>query len=93
MIAESGKVFYAGESTQFELPNNQVVTTLKEFKLSNDESNTEQVVDVACGNRYNLYVTNKGRVWAAGKSFLRRVGMDSENAVPLHLPNEPGLVV
>jgi alpha-tubulin suppressor-like RCC1 family protein len=86
-------VFYAGESTEFELPNNSTVTTLKEFKLSNDEANPESIIDIACGNRYNLYVTSKGRVWASGRQFLKRVGMDSESAVPLHLPNEPGLSV
>lgn len=67
VIAESGKVFYAGESTEFELPNNSTVNTLKEFKLSSDESFAENVIDIACGNRYNLYVTDKGKVWASGR--------------------------
>jgi len=89
-IAESGKTFYAGESTEFELPNNTTTAQFKEFKLSNDETNKELVVDISCGNRYNLYVTDKGRIWASGRQFLKRVGMDSEAAVPLHLPIENG---
>lgn len=67
VIAESGKVFFVGESTDFELPNNSTVAALKEFKLSSDEANAETIIDIACGNHYNLFVTNKGRLWASGK--------------------------
>ena len=93
VIAESGKTFFVGEPSEFELPNNSTVSAFKEFKLSNDEANTESILDVACGNRYNLFATNKGRVWASGKQFLKRVGMDSESAVPLHFSSEAGMQV
>jgi alpha-tubulin suppressor-like RCC1 family protein len=86
VIDTVGKTFFSGESEEFELPNNTTSASLKEFKLSNDESNTEKIVDIACGHSYNLFVTDKGKLWATGRKFLKRVGLDSEVPINITLP-------
>jgi len=78
VIGKSGKTFYCGESIEFELPNNTTAAAFKEFKLTTDETNTEKIVDISCGIWYNLFVTDKGKLWANGRKFLKRVGLDSE---------------
>lgn len=78
VIDKEGKTFYCGESVEFELMNDATSIPFKEFKLSSDESNTDKIVDIALGIWYNLYVTDKGKLWASGRKFLKRVGMDSE---------------
>lgn len=90
VIAKSGKTFYMGESNEFELPNNTNSNSFKEFKLSTDEANTEKIVDISLGMWYNLYVTDKGKVWATGRKFLKRVGIDSDVAMCLTLPVTDG---
>jgi alpha-tubulin suppressor-like RCC1 family protein len=68
------------------LPNNSNTAALKEFKLTSDEINPEKIVDIACGYHYNLFVTEKGKLWAAGRKFLKRVGLDSEAPIMVNLP-------
>jgi alpha-tubulin suppressor-like RCC1 family protein len=89
VIDKEGKTFYCGESVEFELPNDATIAAFKEFKLTSDEANTERIVDIACGIWYNLYVTDKGKLWASGRKFLKRLGLDSEVPSQLNLPVTP----
>jgi alpha-tubulin suppressor-like RCC1 family protein len=87
VIAKDGKTYYMGESVESELPNDSNQTSLAEFKLTKDESNTEKIVEVACGIWYNLYVTDQGKLWASGRKFLKRVGIDSKDITEINMPN------
>ncbi len=66
-----------GSCKDFCLPGDTSVSKFKEFKLTNDET-TDKIVEVSCGNNYNIYVTDKGKVWATGKAFLKKMGLESE---------------
>lgn len=88
VITESGKCFMQGSSKQFNLPKDESVSAFKEFKLPDD---TEEIVHVSCGNHYTVYTTKSGKVWATGRQFLKRLGIDSD--IPNPLPNPTNLKV
>ena len=89
VIYKEGKTFYCGQSFDFELPNNIQTDQLKEFKLTNDEANTDKIVEISNGHWYNLFVTDSGKLWASGRKFLKRFGIDSEIPAPINLPTTP----
>ena len=75
-IAKSGKTFFKGVSREFNLPYDKTVDSFTELKLPiSDKDAQENIVDIACGNQYNLLVTDKGKLWALGRPFLKRVGI------------------
>jgi alpha-tubulin suppressor-like RCC1 family protein len=90
VIDKEGKTFYCGESEEYELPNNATAAQFKEFKLTTEESNTEKIIDISTGIWYNLYVTDKGNLWATGRKFLKRCGIDSEVCVTLPITSKEG---
>lgn len=86
VITKDQKTYYLGESMECELPNDTKQSSFAEFKLTKDESNTEKIVDIACGIWYNLFVTDQGKLWASGRKFLKRVGIDSKDCTQISLP-------
>jgi hypothetical protein len=54
--------------------------------LPTDPEHPEKIVDISCGIWYNLFVTDKGKLWASGRKFLKRVGLDSEVVSNIALP-------
>ena len=89
VIDKEGKTFYCGQSFDFELPNNIQTDQLKEFKLTSDEANTEKIIEISNGYWYNLFVTDAGKLWASGRKFLKRFGIDSEVPAPINLSATP----
>lgn len=86
VISQTGKVYAQGESKSFNLPNDQSMSSFKEFKLP--ESSTEEIIHISCGNHYTVYTTKSGKVWATGRQFLKRLGIDSDVPVQLPVPSE-----
>lgn len=64
-------VYYTGsKSRQLSLPEDANKDKWTEFKLSKEETfDDKQIVDIACGNHYTLFVTTKGNLYAMGQQF------------------------
>lgn len=84
IICEDDKVFYTGTSVDFALPDNNTKNTLTAFKLSNDETFSEKIVHISAGNHYELFVTDKGKLYGMGNRLLKKLGLESET--PIHIP-------
>lgn len=84
VLCEDSTVFYTGTSKQFSLPEDKNCSSWTKFKLSQDKLFKDEIVHVSCGNAFNLFVTNKGKVWGTGNKFLKKIGLESE--VPIQLP-------
>lgn len=85
VITEDGKTYFMGEEVDSELAVDSPQKEFAEFKLTKDESNTEKIVDIACGIWYNLFVTDQGKLWASGRNMLKRLKIDSKEVQPIPL--------
>lgn len=75
VITKSGKTFFCGQiKNSVEWPNQmQPTPEMKEFKLSNDANFEQKIIHVSCGSFYNIFLTNKGQIWAIGEKILERM--------------------
>lgn len=77
VIAKSGKTFFSGFiKDPSEWPSEVKPTNdLKEFKLSNLPNFDQKIVDIACGSYFNVFLTDKGEIWAVGAILLDKLNI------------------
>jgi len=86
LVLEDNAVWYKGSCEGHHFPNDESKGSLTLFKLWNDKEKEEEIVDVASGHAFTLFVTKSGLVWATGNKFLDTIGQNSEAPIQLTLP-------
>ena len=71
LILQDNKIFFKGTSTEFHFPNDESSTNFKFFKLWADTSDEEKIVDLAVGDGFTLFLTDKAKIWAVGDKLLK----------------------
>jgi hypothetical protein len=77
VIAKSGKTFFSGFiKDPSEWPSEVKPTCdLKEFKLSILPNFDQKIVDIAFGSYFNVFLTEKGEIWAVGAIILDKLNI------------------
>lgn len=85
VVLNNGKIFYKGVSSNYHFPNNESsASSFKEFKLWENEENKEDIVDIAVGNTFTLFLTQKKKLWAVGEAFLGALDIQSTKPAQLN---------
>lgn len=92
VVLNNNKIFYKGISTDYHFPNNESSSSaFKEFKLWENEEHKEDVIGLAVGNPFTLFLTQKRKLWAVGEAFLTTLDASSQRPVTLNQKLPQGL--
>jgi len=61
---------------------------LTAFKLTDDEAFSEKIVHISAGNHYELFVTDKGKMYGMGNRLLKKLGYESETPINIPMKDE-----
>jgi alpha-tubulin suppressor-like RCC1 family protein len=79
VVLENDKIFFKGTSNSFHFPNNESSSSsFKEFELWDNPENKEDIIDMAVGNPFTLFLTQKRKLWVVGEAFLAVLDASSQ---------------
>lgn len=85
VVLQNNKIFFKGISSNYHFPNNESSSSaFKEFKIWENQDNAEPIVDLAVGNPFTLFLTEKNKIWAQGEQFLQVIDASSQKPVQIN---------
>lgn len=85
IVLQNNKIYYKGASSDYHFPNNESSTgAFKEFKLWESEEHAEDVIGLAVGHPFTLFLTQSKKLWAVGESFLATLDAASQKPATLN---------
>lgn len=77
VLLKDNTLWYKGETRSYSMPENSNKTAFTQHKIWTEKGKEETIVDIVSSHGANFFVTDKGKLWARGESFLSFIDQSS----------------